>query len=282
MLLELRMYNMHKLWHSVVFAKPKAGTAASVGEDIQYQQKARVFRVSPNAGHLDKIRRRIAIRFADMSPRDFEEFICQLFKDSDYEAETTVFKGDKGADIIATKNDTKIAVQTKLFAKGNRAGVKAVQEVCGARGYYRCNKAICITTSSFTKDAKKYATKTNVELWDWDRLKDQIEQAYFGGKDTSESYGNSTAPIDTGKMEDKNQINYERIAIIVLSLALFALVLWPKIWQYVAVHIWAKIVFSTAIAILVACLIRFPTFRQWIADKLKSSYHSIANWVIKK
>ena len=44
-------------------------------------------------------------------------------------------------------------------------GVRAIQEAVAAKGFYDCSKAMVVTNSFFTSEAKILAEKNNVELW---------------------------------------------------------------------------------------------------------------------
>jgi restriction system protein len=137
---------------------------------------------------LEEIKKNIPNRFADMTPHHFEEFICEFLKDSGYQAEITKSTGDFGADIILTKDNLRTAVQVKKYERENLVGVKEINQVIGGREYYKCDKAIIVTTSDFTKAAKKLAEQTGVELWNWDKLYNEIKKIYLGGKDVYEFF----------------------------------------------------------------------------------------------
>ena len=38
-------------------------------------------------------------------PKQFEDFICKLYKEKGYKAETTPFSGDYGVDVFAVKGN---------------------------------------------------------------------------------------------------------------------------------------------------------------------------------
>lgn len=106
-----------------------------------------------------------------MSPFQFEEYICNLYKQLGYKnAYCTQKSGDFGADVIAQNNYEKLAIQVKKYKITNSTGVKAVQEIVAAKDYYHATRAIVLTTSYFTKSAKILATKCNVELIDRDKF----------------------------------------------------------------------------------------------------------------
>jgi len=131
---------------------------------------------------IDKIlRSSIPTRFQDISPSDFEDFTAKLFEDKGYKVKQTKLTGDFGADLLIEKNKTCV-VQVKRYAQGNKVGVQDVNQVLGAKSYYECDKSLVITTSSFTSSAKKLAKKTNIEIWNWDKLIKEIEATYFNGE----------------------------------------------------------------------------------------------------
>lgn len=65
--------------------------------------------------------------------------------------------------LLLKKDGIRTVVQAKRY-KG-KVGVKAIQEVIGAKGYYNCDRAMVITNSYFTRQAKELADKNGVELW---------------------------------------------------------------------------------------------------------------------
>lgn len=101
-----------------------------------------------------------------MSGREFEIFIAEVYEDLGYKSKLTPESGDQGVDILI--NDflgKKIAVQTKRYT--GSVGNAAVQEVIAGRIFYGCSKAIVVTNSTFTKSAAHLARQDgNVELID--------------------------------------------------------------------------------------------------------------------
>ena len=117
-------------------------------------------------------------RFATVRPTDFEDLIARFFRDTGYSVEQTSYSADYGADLVATKRGAKYAVQVKRYSPANRVGVQDVNQIIGAKAYYACDHALMITTSDFTKNAVRIATKARVHLWDWDELRKRLEAAY--------------------------------------------------------------------------------------------------------
>lgn len=85
--------------------------------------------------------------------------------------------GDFGADVIATKRGVKYAIQCKHYT--GKVGVNAVQQALSGKEYYKCNKAMVITNSTFTPAAVKLAKSTGVilmEKFKADTFIDEMEE----------------------------------------------------------------------------------------------------------
>lgn len=99
-----------------------------------------------------------------MDGKKFEKYLEVLFERLGYKVERTRHIGDYGADLVTRKNDIKTVIQAKRH-RGS-VGIKAIQEAVASKGYYGCDKAMVVTNSSFTEQAKQLAVKNDVELWD--------------------------------------------------------------------------------------------------------------------
>lgn len=96
---------------------------------------------------------------------EFEHFVVSLLKTNGYSrVKCTQASNDYGADIIAYRKGEKIALQCKRY--NGLVGVSAVQEVLGAKSYYKAQKAIVVTNSKFTVNAIRLAKEANVIIWD--------------------------------------------------------------------------------------------------------------------
>ncbi|WP_287252592.1 restriction endonuclease [Moorena sp. SIO4E2] len=111
-----------------------------------------------------------------MKGREFKKFMAKLFKELGYQVRLTPASADYGADLVIEKGEIKTVVQAKR--QQSTVGIKAVQEVTGAIGYYQANLGLVITNSKFTENAKKLAAKTEIELFDRDDLKKLIKKVY--------------------------------------------------------------------------------------------------------
>ena len=80
---------------------------------------------------------------------------------------TTPSSGDYGADIIAFDNNGfKTAIQCKYYSKGKKVSSDAVQQVYFAKDYYGCDRAIIITSSVLTPQARSMARGMEIEVWE--------------------------------------------------------------------------------------------------------------------
>jgi restriction endonuclease Mrr len=110
-----------------------------------------------------------------MTGKDFEDFIALCCQKIGYEVSTTKISSDFGADLIIQKRGIKTVIQVKRWQQN--VGIKAVQEVAAARSHYSAERAMVITNSYFTSNAKKLADSNNVLLWDRNKLRVLIRSA---------------------------------------------------------------------------------------------------------
>lgn len=94
--------------------------------------------------------------------RAFEQHVKNLLIKHGYRVTETPGSGDFGVDLIASKQDRKLAVQVKNYAKP--VGVSAVQEVASGKRYYGADHAWVVSRSGFTKGAKQLAKVAQVQL----------------------------------------------------------------------------------------------------------------------
>lgn len=107
-----------------------------------------------------------------LSGKDFETYLATRFRALGYKVEQTKLVGDYGADLILTREGYRTVVQAKRYKKD--VGNKAVQEAYAAKPMYNAQNAIVVTNSGYTKAAVKQARITGVELWDRERLINEL------------------------------------------------------------------------------------------------------------
>jgi restriction system protein len=114
-------------------------------------------------------------RIYETRPREFEEIIRHVFLKHNFSVELTKQTRDGGRDIIALKHELgiplKFIIECKRWARNRHVGVDVVRNLYGVHKQEGANKSIVVTTSSFTRDAKEFASKIHTTKWDMD-LKD--------------------------------------------------------------------------------------------------------------
>lgn len=88
--------------------------------------------------------------------RQFEYLLSELWSDNGYTTTVTSSSSDQGIDVTAKNDSERIAIQAKQNSKGNRVGNRVIRNTAGVlpRGF---DRAIIVTSSSFTEPAKKEA-----------------------------------------------------------------------------------------------------------------------------
>lgn len=119
-----------------------------------------------------------------MTGIQFENFLQYYFSKLGYSSEVTQASNDYGADLILCKKKEKLIVQAKRYQ--GKVGIQAVQEVIAANVYYGGTKPMVVTNSFFTAQAIELADKSNVELWDRNRLVSTLNRIH-GKKVISDS-----------------------------------------------------------------------------------------------
>ncbi|MCW3170014.1 restriction endonuclease [Chryseobacterium sp. 09-1422] len=100
-----------------------------------------------------------------MNPRQFEEFVCEHFRQQGYETELTTYSNDYGIDGFAIKGKEKIAIQSKMYGHTTRKiNRQTVMELHGAKDFFDCTKAVIATDGVFLPDALTVAEKLKIEI----------------------------------------------------------------------------------------------------------------------
>ena len=117
-----------------------------------------------NNYQIEKPKAKTNYNFDRMSGRNFEFYCANLLRKNGFtHVEVTQASKDKGADIIAFKNGDKYAIQCKYLSNGN-VGMNAVQEVHTGKSLYKCTKAMVMTNSKYTEEAREAAFQLDIIL----------------------------------------------------------------------------------------------------------------------
>lgn len=99
---------------------------------------------------------------------DFEKRAAAVLEAAGFMVEPTPTTGDQGADIIATRNGLRFAIQCKDYAR--QVGNAAVQEILAAKAFYQADYAVVCSPGGYTKSAKALAATSSVLLLSPDLL----------------------------------------------------------------------------------------------------------------
>jgi restriction system protein len=109
----------------------------------------------------------------ELSPREFESLITNLFEKMGLEARETQPSRDGGVDCVAWDTRPvfggKVVIQAKLYTK--LVGVSAVRDLFGTMQNERANKGILVTTSWYGKASYEFASGKPLELLNGTNLK---------------------------------------------------------------------------------------------------------------
>lgn len=130
-------------------------TSVDREQEKRYIQKAqeewRRFHKLKNLSSLD-----------ELNGYEFESAIAGLYEHKGYTVEITKASGDYGVDVLAKKGQELLAIQAKRYS--GKVGIKAVQEVSSGAFYYKATKALVVTNSFYTNQAKELAKITGITL----------------------------------------------------------------------------------------------------------------------
>jgi HJR/Mrr/RecB family endonuclease len=113
----------------------------------------------------------------NLSPREFELYIAKLFQNEGYKVNVTQATRDGGCDLIMWygKYNQKYVVEIKRYAPDNVVGRPLLQKIHGVSQAQRAIP-VFVSTSSFSKDAIKYAEQNGIVLYDGRRLEKLINK----------------------------------------------------------------------------------------------------------
>ncbi|HIZ42274.1 MAG TPA: restriction endonuclease [Candidatus Gemmiger excrementigallinarum] len=113
-----------------------------------------------------------------MEGHEFEYFCADLLQHNGFtDVEVTQASGDFGIDVLAQKDGVTYAIQCKCYA--DPVGNHAVQEALSGAQFYHCMVAVVMTNNYFTPAAIETAQRTNVLLWNRDKV---LEMASSGNR----------------------------------------------------------------------------------------------------
>jgi SNF2 family DNA or RNA helicase len=125
-----------------------------------------------------------APKYAQMTGREFEEFVDGLFRDLGYDTELTQVSRGGGVDVIARRDDV-VGVTTTLYiqCKNHAApiGVEVVRAIAGVVPVDDPGgRPAVICPAGFSTEAKRFAEQRGVQLFDGGRLAELLARATAG------------------------------------------------------------------------------------------------------
>lgn len=117
-----------------------------------------------------------------LPPRKFEETIADLLSDMGLKVELTPQSGDDGRDILAYMDSPLgkflTLVECKRYREDRKVGIELVKQLWATLKDHQANRAMMVTTSSFTKGATDFQKK-----YEWDlQLRDYSHIVEWIGK----------------------------------------------------------------------------------------------------
>ena len=111
-----------------------------------------------------------------MTGPQFEQWCAALLRRNGFNPVRVMGgSGDQGMDVMGMRHGQKWLIQCKRYNKP--VGNKAVQEAYAGKAYYRCQKAVVMSNTSFTRGAVELAKRTGVLLWDREELKKLMQKS---------------------------------------------------------------------------------------------------------
>ncbi len=140
----------------------------------------------------------------NMSPKDFEHYIADLFSRLDYKAYVVGGPNDGGIDVIAEKDGIKHYIQCKKYFKRHEVGVSEIRDFYGAiTDKLTSGKAYFITTNKFTLPAEKFVEDKPIELVDSYRLVKYIHLAEKKKEELKEPVNKEICPECGGQLIER-------------------------------------------------------------------------------
>ena len=116
----------------------------------------------------------------ELRPDEFEDLVAEVFHRKGFNVTVTPRTRDGGKDIIASYNMNGIPcmliIECKRYAAENKVGVRIVRELHGTQQAEHYGKAVIVTSSSFSKDAQRFADglRDMIVLIDFKQLMNMI------------------------------------------------------------------------------------------------------------
>lgn len=102
------------------------------------------------------------LKIRQLSDRDFEYYIANMFKTLGYDAEVTLATNDGGKDIVLSKYGKQYFVECKHFSEENMVGRPIVQKAFGAAVVASVAGCFIVTSSRLNSNALEEAARNDM------------------------------------------------------------------------------------------------------------------------
>jgi HJR/Mrr/RecB family endonuclease len=158
--------------------QPKNTEEIINSHELLTAEGAKVFRIDVESinEELVKYLAKHPEKLTEMSSRNFEELVAELFKDKGYEIELTPASKDGGFDIRAVRKTAVgcglTLIECKRYSQKKKVGVDIVRGLYGVVEDRNATNGLIVTTSYFTKGSVDFQRKNayRLELTDRDKL----------------------------------------------------------------------------------------------------------------
>jgi HJR/Mrr/RecB family endonuclease len=155
------------------------GTPIALAVFISYKKEQDIKRMVKWKKYLEdeqeKKFRGIQIANIDsMTGIEFEQYLQRLLTQQGYDVNMTQAGGDLGVDLIASRDDDKIAIQAKRY--NTQVSRRAISDAVAGKHHYDCNKGMVITNNYFSPGAIALAQSTDCILIDRDTLANWVNE----------------------------------------------------------------------------------------------------------
>ena len=152
-------------------------------EEIDKKESA-IITLSPVNDRLLKYLSENPKAFYQLTGREFEEVMAEIYCKLGYKVELTKKTGDGGKDIIIRKpevlGDFIYYVECKKYAAKRHVGVGIVRNLVGTVNTDRVNGGILVTTSFFTPVARKFVIDNKydyqIQMHDYNKIREMLNR----------------------------------------------------------------------------------------------------------
>ncbi len=104
-----------------------------------------------------------------LSPREFEIETAKLLERDGFNAKVTQYSQDGGIDILATRDNVKLAVQCKHY-QTSKVAPKEIRALAGSMQIEGATAGLMVCSGGFTKGAVTEAAALKIALWDMEEV----------------------------------------------------------------------------------------------------------------